>query len=87
VIAPLVSLAAKEATATIPIVFSVGFDPVAAGLVASFNRSGGNATGVTLVTAPLGQKLLELVPRMSLGARACVSRNRSTMSRLMAIGL
>jgi putative ABC transport system substrate-binding protein len=42
-------------------VFVVGVDPVAAGLVASFNRPGGNATGMTLVTGPVGQKRLEIV--------------------------
>jgi putative tryptophan/tyrosine transport system substrate-binding protein len=53
--------AVKAATSEIPIVFSVGLDPIAVGFVASFNRPGRNMTGVALLSATLVPKLVELV--------------------------
>ena len=55
------ALAAKQATTTIPIVFNIGVDPVKEGLVAAFNKPGGNITGITSVNNQLGTKWIGLM--------------------------
>ena len=61
---PPAVVAAKSATSSVPIIFITGADPIQFGFVASFNRPGGNLTGVWLVTPALAQKRLELLREM-----------------------
>jgi putative ABC transport system substrate-binding protein len=56
-------IAAKSATASFPIVFANGSDPVKYGMVASLNRPGGNVTGVTFINSELGPKRVQLLRR------------------------
>jgi putative ABC transport system substrate-binding protein len=80
---PYAAIAAKAATSTTPIVFMLTEDPIEYGLVASFNRPGGNVTGVTFLTAELMPKrlnlLLELVPQAATVGYLCPPSNAQTV--------
>jgi putative ABC transport system substrate-binding protein len=79
-------LAAKAATTTIPIVFSTAFDPVQIGLVASFNRPGGNVTGISSMNVELSGKRLQWLHELVPGAtRFAILRNPTVPGSQFAI--
>src|SRR5437763_3597954 len=83
------ALAAKNATCTIPIVFISGGDLLGSGLVAGFERPGGNATGINIVTTGLNEKRLrllhELVPNTTLVAALVNTSNPNSANQLADI--
>jgi putative tryptophan/tyrosine transport system substrate-binding protein len=72
--------AAMAATSTIPIVFTIGADPVKVGLVASYNRPGGNATGVSAITSQIGAKRIQVLHQMAPRSKVAMLMNPNNPS-------
>src|SRR5262249_30275041 len=78
------ALAAKAATSTIPIVFSIGVDPIAFGLVDSLNRPGGNVTGIPNLNLELLPKQLEVLRELLPGATVMAALVNPTNSNAVS---
>jgi putative ABC transport system substrate-binding protein len=77
------ALAAKASTSTIPIVFTIGADPVKVGLVASYNRPGGNMTGISAITSQIGTKRIEVLHQIAPRSKVALLMNPNNPSAAM----
>jgi putative tryptophan/tyrosine transport system substrate-binding protein len=75
--------AAQAATSTIPIVFTIGADPVKLGLVASYNHPGGNLTGISAITSQIGTKRIEILYQLAPRSRVALLMNPNNPSAPM----
>jgi putative tryptophan/tyrosine transport system substrate-binding protein len=75
--------AAMAATSTIPIVFTIGADPVKVGLVTSYNRPGGNATGISAITSQIGTKRIQVLYQLAPRTRVALLMNPNNPSAAM----
>jgi putative ABC transport system substrate-binding protein len=75
--------AAKAATSTIPIVFTIGADPVKVGLVASYNRPGANLTGISAITSQIGTKRIEVLYQLAPRSKVALLMNPNNPSAAM----
>jgi putative ABC transport system substrate-binding protein len=77
------ALAAKASTSTIPIVFTIGADPVKVGLVASYNHPGGNMTGISAITSQIGTKRIEVLHQLAPRSKVALLMNPNNPSAAM----
>src|SRR6266436_4989580 len=75
--------AAQAATSRIPIVFTIGADPVKVGLVASYNRPGGNMTGISAITSQIGTKRIQVLHQMAPRSKVALLMNPDNPSAVM----